>query len=202
MPCRNVVKIDMPNTYYHVYARGHGKMNIYRDDEDYRVFLNLIKRYLGRKIQKDNCSRDYCNFRGELELACYCLMPNHFHLLVYQIEPGVMSKLMRCISTSYSRYFNKKYDLSGAIFETDYKASIIYGDQYILHISRYIHRNPKKWLGYSYSSLAYCLNHKTPDWLVIQRVIDLFSSINEYLIFLTDYDRLKKSDEDTKRDSR
>ena len=189
MPSRNVVKIDMPNAYYHAYARGHGKMNIYRDDEDYRVFLNLVKRYLGRKIQKNNCSREYRNFRGELELACYCLMPNHFHFLIYQIEPGVMSKLMRCINTSYSRYFNKKYDLSGAIFETDYKASIINGDQYVLHISRYIHRNPKKWLGYSYSSLSYYLKDKAPDWLVAHRVMDLFSSVNDYLVFLTDYDK-------------
>ena len=198
MPSRNVVKIDIPNTYYHIYARGHGKMNIYRDDEDYRVFLNLVKRYLGRKIQKDNCSREYCNFRGELELICYCLMPNHFHFLIYQIEPGVMSKLMRCINTSYSRYFNKKYDLSGAIFETDYKASTINSGQYILHISRYIHRNPKKWLGYDYSSLSYYLKNKTPDWLVIHRVVDLFSSTNDYLVFLTDYDKSDQSNQSDK----
>lgn len=196
MPSRNIIKIDIPNTYYHVYARGHSKMDIYRDDEDYRVFLNLIKRYLGRNIQKDNCSRVYCNFRGELELVCYCLMSNHFHFLVYQIEPRVMSKLMRCINTSYSRYFNNKYNLSGSIFESDYKASIIYSDQYILHISRYIHRNPKKWLGYTYSSLNYYLKNNSPDWLVMHRVIDLFTSINEYMIFLTDYDKLKQPDKD------
>lgn len=197
MPSRNVIKIDIPNTYYHIYARGHSKVDIYRDDEDYRVFLNLIKRYLGRRTQKNSCGRLYDNFRGEIELICYCLMPNHFHFLIYQIEPGVMSKLMRCINTSYSRYFNKKYSSSGAIFETVYKASIIDRDQYILHISRYIHRNPKKWLGYSYSSLPYYLNHKTPDWLMVHRVIDLFTSINEYLVFLTDYDSLKKPDKNT-----
>ena len=70
MPSRNVIKNDIPNTYYHVYARGHDKMDIYRDDEDYRVFLNLLKRYLGRVIQKDNSGRLYCNYKGEIELVC------------------------------------------------------------------------------------------------------------------------------------
>jgi len=50
MPSRNVIKIDISDTYYHIYARGHGKMDIYRDYEDYRVFLNLFKRYMGRKM--------------------------------------------------------------------------------------------------------------------------------------------------------
>ena len=53
MPSRNVVKVDIPNTFYHVYARGHGKMEIYQDDNDYRVFLNLIKRYLNTEITID-----------------------------------------------------------------------------------------------------------------------------------------------------
>lgn len=187
MPSRNVIKIDIPNTYYHIYARGHGKMDIFRDDEDYRVFLNLIKRYLGRKIQKDNCGRQYSNFRGELELLCYCLMPNHFHLLIYQIDVGAMPKIMSCILTSYSRYFNKKYCLSGTMFGTRYKASMICGDDYLLHISRYIHLNPKNWTDYCYSSIKCYRSNKMPEWVIPNRILDLFLSTNEYMGFLNDY---------------
>ena len=187
MPSRNIIKIDLPHTYYHVYARGHDKMKIFCDDEDFRVFLNLVKRYLGRKIQKDNCGRLYGNFRGELELLCYCLMPNHFHLLIYQIDVGAMPKIMGCILTSYSRYFNKKYCLSGTMFGTRYKASMICRDDYLLHISRYIHLNPKNWIDYRYSSLKCYLSNIAPEWLIPNRVLDLFVSSNEYMSFLTDY---------------
>ncbi len=195
MPSRNVIKNDIPNTYYHVYARGHDKMDIYRDDEDYRVFLNILKRYLGRLVQKDNSGRLYCNYKGEIELVCYCLMPNHFHLLVYQLNQGTMSKLMHDIATSYSHYFNCKYHLTGSIFESRYKASIISSEDYYLHISRYIHRNPVNWIDYRYSSLRYYLNQKSPFWLKPQRVLDAFSSSNEYLRFLGDYKDTKKSND-------
>ncbi len=192
MPSRNVVKIDIENTYYHVYARGHDKMDIYRDDEDFRVYLNLLKRYLGIAAQKDNSGRLYLSLRGDLELICYCLMPNHFHLLIYQFNSGSMTKLLHCVATSYSRYFNKKYKLSGALFETTYKASIINDESYLLHISRYIHLNPDNWGSYCYSSLHNYVINKSPTWLIPDRVLDMFSSGSDYLEFLSDYNDQKK----------
>jgi len=177
MPSRNVVKIDIPNTFYHVYARGHGRKAIHRDDEDYRVFLNLLKRYLNIEVVNDSSGRPYANLHGKIELTCYCLMPNHFHLLLYQINEHMMPQLMRGVMTSYSRYFNKKYDLSGALFETTYKASMITLDKYLVHISRYIHINPKDWRTYKYSSLPYYLGQHPPEWLQPERVIELFPSL-------------------------
>lgn len=190
MPSRNVVKKDIPSTFYHVYARGHGRNAIYRDDEDYRVFFNLLKRHLNIKVENDCNGRPYVNLRGEIELTCYCLMPNHFHLLLYQIDESAMSRLMRSIMTSYSRYFNKKYELSGALFETTYKASMIISDRYLLYISRYIHLNPNKkgWRNYLYSSLQYYLGQHAPEWLQTKRITELFSTLDEYKMFIDDYD--------------
>ena len=193
MPGRNIVKTDSPDTFYHVYARGQRKTSIYQDDEDYRVFLNLFKRYLGKEVCKDPFGRCYPNFQNEIELTCYCLMSNHFHLLLFQKELGAMTKLMKNILTSYSRYFNKKYHYSGSLFETTYKASTIMSDQYLLHISRYIHINPDKWEKYPYSSLVYFTKHKEPNWLNSRRVLDLFDSTADYVVFLKDYDDYKKS---------
>jgi REP element-mobilizing transposase RayT len=102
MPSRNVVKADIPNTFYHVYARGHGRMVIFREDQDYKVFFNLIKRYLNTKIENDPYGIPYTNLHGRIELTCYCLMPNHFHMLLYQINEHAMPRLMRGIMTSYS----------------------------------------------------------------------------------------------------
>lgn len=200
MPSRNVVKIDIPNTFYHIYARGHNKDLIFRDDEDYRVFLNLLKRYLNTVIEKDSSGRQYINLHDQIELNCYCLMPNHFHLLVYQINEHSMPQLMKLTMISYSRYFNIKYKLSGALFETTYKASIISQDKYLTHISRYIHINPKDWRTYKYSSLTYYLNKKPPEWLQTKRIIELFSSPNEYELFIADYEDYKYMLDDIKHE--
>jgi putative transposase len=94
--------------------------------------------------------------------------------------------------TSYSRYFNKKYELSGALFESRYKASRISSDPYLMHISRYIHLNPTDWMAYPYSSIhAYFI--RPPEWLEPGRIIDLFSSLPAYANFLNDYVDYKKS---------
>jgi len=193
MPCRNVTKIDISNSYYHIYARGHSKSDIFRDDEDYRVYFNLLKRYLGSKPEKDGSGRLYVNLSDEINLICYCLMPNHFHLLCYQIEEGSMTKLMRCVLSSYSKFFNNKYELSGSIFETTYKASMIDSDQYLIHISRYIHLNPDKWEIYKYSSVKYFSGKPAPSWIKTGRIKDLFDSQNEYINFLRDYSDKKQS---------
>ena len=109
MPRRNVIKQDVEQSYYHVYARGHSRQKVFCDDTDYRVFLNIFKRYLSIDESVDGSGRKYPNMRGQIELLCYCLMDNHFHILVYQEEKNAMSKLMRGVLTSYSCYYNKKY---------------------------------------------------------------------------------------------
>jgi len=127
-------------------------------------------------------------------------MPNHFHLLLYQINEHAMTQLMRFIMTGYSRYFNKKYELSGALFETTYKASIISINKYLIHISRYIHINPKDWRTYKYSSLTYYLAKTPPEWLQTKRIIELFSSPNEYELFIADYEDYKYTLDDIKHE--
>ena len=191
MPCKNVVKNDLPETYYHIYARGHYKNSIFRDDEDYRVFLNMIKRCFCPKNGYDKYNRFYVSLTELIELNAYCLMPNHFHLLCFQIEPTTMATLMRSVLTSYSHYFNKKYDLSGALFETTYKASVIDEEAYLAHISRYIHINPKDWRGYKYSSLPYYIDREPPEWLHPSRIMNQFAGPGDYLRFVADYETQK-----------
>lgn len=185
MPSRHVLKIDIAHSYYHVYARGHGRKKLFRDEEDFTVFINLFARYLSHSPARDRNGAPYPHLAGKVSLLCYCLMPNHFHLLLYQDVEGSMSGLMRGIMTSYSRYFNKKYNLSGALFESRYKASRISSDSYLMHISRYIHLNPRDWLAYPHSSIhAYFMG--APEWLEPTRVIDLFGTLPVYADFLND----------------
>lgn len=192
MPSRNVLKVDVPDSFYHVYARGHGRRAIFRDDEDYRVFLNLFKRHLDIEPARDRIGRQYKHLRNEIELNCYCLLPNHFHLLLYQRSEGAMQQLMRSVMTAYGQYFNKKYDSSGSVFESTYKASMITADEYLMHISRYIHLNPQDWRNYRYSSLPFYLETAPPAWLHSERILELFSDSRQYQEFVEDYEDYKK----------
>lgn len=187
MPSRNVVKQDVSESFYHIYARGTNKQRIFRDDKDYIKFLRLFERYLSLKESKSAAGVSFPNFYNRLELVAFCLMPNHIHFLVYQRHGGAMSSFMRSLLTSYSMYFNKKYKRTGPLFESRYKASRISSDDYLAHITRYIHLNPRNWQNYEYSSLPYYLQQITDDWIRPERIISDFETPGEYLQFMEDY---------------
>jgi hypothetical protein len=123
----------------------------------------------------------------------FCLMQNHFHLLVFQYKKDVITKLMRSLCTSYTMYFNNKYGRVGHLFQSRYKASIIDSDSYLQHISRYIHLNPKDYTDWQFSSLPYYLGYLHADWVNPKPIVDIFSSPSEYLEFISDYKEYSES---------
>lgn len=112
---------------YHIYNRGNRKEEIFRSYKDYRRFVKRLKEY---------------KEQFKIELLCYCLMPNHFHLLALQKDPEAITKFMLRLCTSYVKYFNIKYELVGRLFQERFRAKIVETDEYLLHLSRYIHLNP------------------------------------------------------------
>lgn len=193
MPGRNVIKLDIVDSYYHVYARGSNHRKIFKDDEDYNTFLNLFKRHLSEGESYSKSGYKYPNLRGQIELLAYCLMNSHFHLLFYQKNQGAMSNLMHGTMTSYSMYYNKKYKCNGALFESRYRASRVSTDEYLMQVSRYIHLNPNKWQAYPYSSIHAYFGIGHPDWLQEEKVIDLFGSTPIYADFLDDVEDYKST---------
>lgn len=188
MPSRNTVRKFAPESYYHVYNRGVNKRSIFKDDQDYVVFMGLLKRYLDPKnSDTDKFGRSYPNFAKEISLNAFCLMPNHFHLLIYQENERSITGFLKSLSTAYTMYFNKKYKRVGHLFQDRYKASLLDNDPYLLHISRYIHLNPKKYLNWEYSSLPYYKNEKHASWVKPQPILDLFEGTS-YMNFLADYE--------------
>lgn len=196
MSSRNREKIYCDDSYYHVYNRGVNKRKIFMDDEDYAVFLNLLKRYLDSVPIYDNKGREYDWLHEKLELLCYCLMPNHFHLFIFQYDSMAMTRLMRGVATSYTIYFNKKYKRVGPLFQDRFKASMIQNDAYLEHVSRYIHLNPKEYLAWEYSSLPYYLGKKQAGWLRPEKILEDFKSPQEYLDFVEDYAGAKESQDE------
>ena len=192
MPSRNILKTDIPESYYHIYFRGGNRSRIFREARDFEKMLQLFARYLSLEDAKGSSGRAFPNYHGKVELLAFCLMPNHVHLFIYQYQQGAMTEFMRSLLTSYSMYFNKKYKRSGPLFESRYKASLILNDAYHLHISRYIHLNPKRWREYEYSSLPYYLQQVSDDWISPNRVLELFPDTTEYLKFVSDYEEAKE----------
>ena len=188
MPSRNVTKEQVPDSYYHVYARGSNKQNIFQEAADYKYFLKLFERYLSRKPAISKTGETYPHFYGSIEILAYCLMTNHFHVLIYQKDVPYLEKFMRSLMTSYSRYFNLKYKRTGGVFESRYKAVRIDQQSYLEHISRYIHLNPRLWESYKFSSLAYYRGEAPPVWLSPSKILDLFSSNSSYMEFVADYE--------------
>lgn len=184
--------MDLAESYYHVYARGNSRQEIFLEDDDYLYFLNLFRRYLSDEEVKNSAGIPYEKLDDRLEALCYCLMPNHFHLLLYQQEEGTMQRLMRGVMTGYSRYFNTKYKRSGSLFESRYKASLISDQKYLEHITRYIHLNPKNWKNYQYSSIGRYLSGQGTDWLKPERILSLFDSPRQYGAFVSDYEEAQR----------
>lgn len=197
MPVRNTVRLDVEDQYYHVYNRGLNLQPIFLDDTDKVFFLKLLTRYLSPRSHNHIEGTSYESYFGKLELNCYCLMGNHFHLLFYQIRQGALTEFMRALANSYVRYFNKKYERRGPLFESRYKASLIDSQVYLEHISRYIHLNPKNWRTYKYSSLEAYINGSSQLWLQPDRILEVFSG-EDYLTFVSDYEDHKKMLEEIK----
>lgn len=191
MPSRNVIKVDEAESFYHVYARGSSRQQIFCEPSDYAFFARLFARYLSSQPVSSRLGGPYPHYRTRMELLAYCQMPNHFHLLIYQNEAGTMAAFMRSLLTSYSRYFNAKYGHSGALFESRYKASLIQAAGYLDHISRYIHLNPRYYKRYPYSSYMAYTSGNIPDWLQPEKVLGTFKSRSDYIGFVADYESHK-----------
>lgn len=193
MPAKNTVKVYIDDTFYHVYNRGQNKQEIFLEDSDYKVFIRLIKRYLSADREPRKVGSPYPTFINDVELHAYCLMPNHFHLLLFQKQNGGVTNLMRAVATSYSMYFNEKYERIGPLFQGKFKASPIYKDAYLHHISRYIHLNPSDYEEWPYSSLHFYMSDATPAWIKTAHILGLFNNDKRiYRDFISDYEDQKK----------
>lgn len=138
----------VPGEFYHIYNRGNSKQVIFNDGADYHRFISLL--YLANSREKLVFGRskiDTINIKNEeklVNIGSYCLMPNHFHIIVSQPENGDISRFMQKITTAYSMYFNKRYDRSGVLFEGKFKSKYIDNDRYFKYLFSYIHLNPVK----------------------------------------------------------
>lgn len=170
-----------PGAAYHITTRGNRKDNIFLDEQDFRVYLKMIK---------DNLIYySHINYR----LAAYCLMSNHVHLII-QTDKEPLTRFMSRLNSMYTKYFNKKYQYVGHLFQDTYFAEIIKNDAHMMEASRYVHLNPVKagivelphqYKWSSYSMLIGAINESLIDSAIIldyfkdERRIELYKEFVE-----------------------
>lgn len=137
--------------YYHVFNRGVDKRITFSDTRDYERFLYLVfacndtKPLLNSQFYYRGLTsiEIYPREREHIvDVLCFCLMPNHFHLLLHERVENGISRFMQKLSTGYTMYFNTRYKRSGSLFQGTFKACHIDQEAYLLHIATYIHINP------------------------------------------------------------
>jgi putative transposase len=190
MPGRNVIKTYVDEGAYHVYNRGVEKRDIFLDEKDYVVLLHFLKLYLSHpspESNPDDAQSRWQRLRLErvdiykrVRLLAYCLMPNHFHLMLRQQDKKAMADFVRRLSNAYVAYFNERYKRVGALFQGCYKAVLVNDDAQLVKLSRYVHRNPLDLLPrlnltnlahYPYSSYPCYLGMRQTNWLRAQEIL-------------------------------
>ncbi len=139
-----------PNEWYHCYSRGIDKRTIFESPSDHERFMQLL--YLTNTtsaLHRSNIKEwqtevivDLPRTNTLVSLGAYCLMPNHFHLLIHEDNEGGISKFMQKLGTAYTMYFNLKYERSGGLLTRPFRARHISNDEYFQHVVNYIHMNP------------------------------------------------------------
>lgn len=201
--------------YYHVFNRGIAKGETFTADFEYRRAIGTLG-YYNHTTQPFSLSRLYrfdvdrqteilYSLNSEkriVDIISFCLMPNHFHLLVKQNEDGGISKLLSNFQNSYTRFFNTVHKRDGPIFLSRFKAIEIESEEQLLHVSRYIHLNPyvgslvqslDNLRGYPWSSLKEYSDGNKSGILNYDSVMGQFKSADSYLKFVCDEAEYRRS---------
>lgn len=177
------IRIKFEGAWYHVMNRGINRQKIFFNSVHRMAFLKYLEKTV--KIYG-------------IEIHAYCLMGNHYHLIVHTPRANI-SEAIKYLNGSYARYLNVSLKRDGAVFKGRFHAVIVSDDDYLIRLSRYIHRNPisvnkiGSLVNYVWSSYpAYLGKVPAPGWLIINEVIDRFNNVE----FISKYKRYVECGDD------
>lgn len=197
-------KVTFANDHiYHIFNRGTDKRKIFLNKKDYERLFTIMSLFNDSnngqlhlsRIDNEHPSLNKTSSEPLVDILCFCLMPNHYHLLLRQKEKNGISKYMHRLQMGYSKYFNTRYKRSGNLFQGAYKVVEINKDNQFRYVPLYIHMNPldlveNKWKEngiknikkainflkeYPWSSLKIYSESKTPHYLETTTVSSLYS---------------------------
>ncbi|WP_461207861.1 transposase [Clostridium sp. DL1XJH146] len=163
-------RIWYPDNTYHITIRGNRRNDIFRDEEDFEIYITLLEGNI--KF-----------YENEFELVCYCLMDNHVHLLLHTYNKH-MKYFMARLNGVYAKFFNEKYNYCGHLYEKRYFSELIENDSQMLQTSRYIHLNPvrakmvEKPEDYRWSSYSMMIGDTKEKIINSDRILNYFNYEN------------------------
>ncbi len=180
------LRLQSETNIYHVMARGNRRRVIFHDKEDKQRFINII-------LNK--------NKEDSFKLFAYCIMDNHYHLLIREVNES-LSTIMKMINSSYATYYNDRYEGSGHVFQDRYRSEPVNNDEYLLGVTRYIHNNPKKagivnrCQDYPWSSFQQYIYYKSDnDLLDVSFILSLYSENRIYAVErFIDFNQINNTD--------
>ncbi|OGF64597.1 hypothetical protein A2661_01375 [Candidatus Giovannonibacteria bacterium RIFCSPHIGHO2_01_FULL_45_24] len=203
------ITFEGEHSVYHIFSRGVEKRDIFSDDDDRNRFLFLLCALQGnvffnhisslaKKFGQRGTSalqeieRDIFNAQI-VELIGFVLMPNHYHLMLLELQENGISKFMSRLGNSYTKYFNLKHKRNGYLFSSHCNKILVDTNEYLLHLSAYIHRNPRELIGwrnkeskYPWSSYQdYIGSNRFGNFINRSILLDQFSSPEEYGAFVS-----------------
>ncbi|MBP6673254.1 MAG: transposase [Bacteroidetes bacterium] len=164
--------------FFHIYNRGVNQEPIFLENRNYDYFIQRIGEYYEP---------------AKMEIVSYCLMPNHFHFIVRQVEANGVTEFFKGVCGGYVKAVNKAYVRSGHLFEGKYKMKFIDTNEYLIHLSRYIHLNPVRaglvmapecW---SYSSYSAYTGVDSEIDIKSEYILHQFNGIAGYMDFVRNY---------------
>jgi len=174
-----------PGYYYHAYNRGNNKQTIFYEESDYLSVIGLFQKNTPR---------------FEITLIAYCLMPNHYHLLLRQEGDTPISRFMQSTFQSYSQSFNNRYNRTGRLYDNPNPPKHVDDTAYLFQVCRYIHRNPldahlvNDLADWPYSNYPEYIDQRDGTLVPRDLVAEWFGSPEEYRKFVEsgdeDYDDL------------
>ncbi|MEZ4517080.1 MAG: transposase [Chloroflexota bacterium] len=168
----------VPGSFYHFYNRGAHRESIFREPDNYLFVIKRIK-----QVAQE----------AQLTVIAYCLLPNHYHFLVRQDSDHRAGLLPQRVFNSYSKAYNKRYDHSGTLFESNYHVKLIAHPAHLYHLCRYIHANPvrhglvrtvEEW---PYSNYLEWVGERDGTLIDPAFVQEMFGSAEEYRTFVYEY---------------
>lgn len=174
--------------WYHVWNRGIDGAEVFLDDADRRVFTGLFARYLSTQPQLDARGRRYAQMRDMIQLGTFCLVPNHFHLLLRtMLDPAAMTSFVTRVKIGYAQHFRVKYGGRGPLFETRFQADRIESRRRLLTCAAYVNLNHRNDPDYQFSGHSRLVG-RPPDWM--NGTALLLRSIGGHEVYRSELDRM------------
>ncbi len=163
------------NKYFHLYNRSNNKEIVFKERKNYFYFLKKYRKYISQYVTT----------------LSYCLMPTHFHFLIYVIsnETDLIKNNIGILLSSYTKAINKAYKRTGSLFQNHTKTKLITDESYLLTVTNYIHQNPLR-LGlvkeigdWEFSSYRDYIGQRSGTLIDTSVIMQKFKSVDEFILF-------------------